>query len=297
MTTPIATFQDILDAMAHDPSLEAAMRQHVLDQEFRQLPAIVRELQQNVADLQQAIAQLTQVVQDYITTTDARLSRIESDITELKAGHAELKEEQSRMRGDITELKEEQTRMQDDITELKEGQARMQGDITELKEGQTRMQDDITELKRRQVRMQGTLARLDGADYERKAARRASRLTRRHLGMTDPRVIYAVTIPDQNHIPNILDQAVDANRISEEQSDYMENADIILVDNDNSRYAVAEASITLDAEDVRRAHIRAAILAAASAVPVAAVVIGAYPLDACRQAAAEYNVTVITLPE
>ena len=173
----------------------------------------------------------------------------------------------------------------------------MQGDITELKEGQTRMQGDITDLNRRQVRMQGTLARLDGADYERKAARRASRLTRRHLGMTDPRVIYAVTIPDQNHIPNILDQAVDANRISEEQSDYMENADIILVDNDNSRYAVAEASITLDAEDVRRAHIRAAILAAASAVPVAAVVIGAYPLDACRQAAAEYNVTVITLPE
>jgi len=37
--TPIGTFEDILAAMENNPSLQAAMRQHVLDQEFLQLPA------------------------------------------------------------------------------------------------------------------------------------------------------------------------------------------------------------------------------------------------------------------
>ena len=68
--TPIAAFEDILAAMEHNPSLQAAMRQHILDQEFHQLPAIARELQPTVA-------QLTQPVRDYIAATDARLSRLE----------------------------------------------------------------------------------------------------------------------------------------------------------------------------------------------------------------------------
>ena len=71
--TPIATFEDILAAMENNPQLQAAMRQHVLDQEFLQLPAIVRELQQTVA-------QLAQLVHDYIAATDARLERLEQDV-------------------------------------------------------------------------------------------------------------------------------------------------------------------------------------------------------------------------
>ena len=63
MTTPIETFEDILAAMENNPRLQAAMRQHILDQEFLQLPTIVRELQQ-------AVAQLSQLVGDYITATD-----------------------------------------------------------------------------------------------------------------------------------------------------------------------------------------------------------------------------------
>ena len=38
MTTPIATFEDILAALENNPRLQAALRQHVLDQEFLQLP-------------------------------------------------------------------------------------------------------------------------------------------------------------------------------------------------------------------------------------------------------------------
>ena len=88
--TPIETFEDILAAMENNPRLLAAMRQHILDQEFLQLPAIVRELQQ-------AVAQLTQLVHDYIAATDARLERIEGDV-------AEIKDQQTTMSGQITSM-------------------------------------------------------------------------------------------------------------------------------------------------------------------------------------------------
>ena len=90
--TPIATFEDILAAMENNPSLRAAMRQHVLDQEFLQLPAIVRELQQ-------AVARLTQLVEDYITTTNARLDRLEQDMAQVKTDVATLKTDVGDLKG------------------------------------------------------------------------------------------------------------------------------------------------------------------------------------------------------
>ena len=104
MTTPIETFEDILAAMENNPRLQAAMRQHVLDQEFLQLPAIVRELQQ-------AVAQLTQLVHDYITATDARLGQIEADV-------AEIKEQQTTMSGEITTMSGQIATMSSDINTM-----------------------------------------------------------------------------------------------------------------------------------------------------------------------------------
>ncbi len=90
--TPIATFEDILAAMENNPSLQAAMRQHVLDQEFLQLPAIVRELQQTVAEL-------AQLVRDYIATTNARLERLEQDVANLKTDMTQVKTDVAELKG------------------------------------------------------------------------------------------------------------------------------------------------------------------------------------------------------
>ena len=234
MATPIHTFQDILDAMSANPELAVAMRQHILGEEFLQLPAIVRELQQ-------AVAQLTQTVQDYIATNDARMARMEDRISH--------------------------------------------------------MEDRMGRMEDQQTQMTGTLNRLNGSDYERKVARRASRLARRHLAMTDPQTVYAITLPDQNHIPNILDQATAAQRISAAQCDDLEETDIILAAPDHSGYALAEVSITLDGSDVERAHRRASILAAATGRRVQTAIIGVYALAACQPAADEHDVTIIILPE
>ena len=220
MTTPthIETFEDILAAMENNPRLQAAMRQHVLDQEFLQLPAIVRELQQ-------AIAQLTQLVHDYIAATDARLEQIDARLD----------------------------------------------------------------------RLEGNMNRLIGTDYELKAARRASRRANRYLGMGDMRVIYAVTMPDNNQFPEILDNAIRAGRMDESEADDLEEVDIVM--RGPGGYVVAEVSVTLDETDVQRARERAGLLSKAITEPVRAIVIGARALDVAYQLAATHNVAIMILPE
>ncbi len=249
--TPIETFEDILAAMENNPRLQAAMRQHVLDQEFLQLPAIVRELQQ-------AIAQLTQLVHDYIAATDARLEQIEARLDRLEAG-------QARLESDVTELKR---------PGWKAGQAQMAAS---------------------QARMEGNMNRLIGSDYERKAARRASRLAKRYLGMEDMRVIYAITMPDSNQFPAILNNAVRAGRMDASEADELEEVDIVM--RGPREYAVAEVSITVDESDVQRARERAGLLSKAVTEPVRGIVIGVHTLDSASQLAATNHVAVMILPE
>ena len=112
--TPIETFEDILAAMEKNPRLQAAMRQHVLDQEFLQLPAIVRELQQ-------AVAQLTQLVREYIAATDARLEQIEARLERIEDDVAELKTGQARLEGRFDHLEGRFDRMEGRFDRL-EGQ-------------------------------------------------------------------------------------------------------------------------------------------------------------------------------
>ena len=99
--TPITTFGDILNAMAQNPELKEQMRQHLQDEELRNLP-------QTVARLAETVAELTVTVR-----------RIETDVSEIKAG-------QARHDADIAELKAGQARHDADIAELKDGQARIE---------------------------------------------------------------------------------------------------------------------------------------------------------------------------
>ena len=251
--TPIETFEDILAAMENNPRLQAAMRQHVLDQEFLQLPAIVRELQR-------AVAQLTQLVHEYIAATDARLEQIEARLDRLEAGQERLEA----------------------------GQAQLEASQEGLKAGQA-------QLGAGQARLEGNVNRLIGSDYERKAARRASRLANRYLGMQDMQVIYAVTIPDNNRLPAILDNAIRAGLMDASEADELEEVDIVM--RGPNEYAVAEVSVTLDENDVRRAQERAGLLSKATTEPVRAVVIGAHTLDSASQLAAANHVAIMILPE
>ena len=62
--TPIATFEDILNAMEQNPQLLAAMRAHVLAQELLTLPARFVELQEQVNRLQETVDRLVRDMAD-----------------------------------------------------------------------------------------------------------------------------------------------------------------------------------------------------------------------------------------
>ena len=287
MTMPIVTFGDILTAMEDDPSLREAMRQHILDQEFLLLPVMMRELKQ-------VVAQLAQTVQDYMATTNARLERLEAGQTELKTGQTRLEEKVERLEVGQTRLEEKVERLEAGQTELKTGQTRLEEKVERLEAGQTELKTGQTRLEVGQARLEGNVNRLIGSDYERKAARRASRLVQRHLGVSSVGVIYAITTPDDNRLSELLDQAINTGSVTTDEADEIENTDLVL--NGPDFYIVAEVSVTLDNEDIRRAQKRASLLAQATAEPVKAAAICAHALDTAIASAAEHDVTIIILP-
>ena len=241
---------------------------------MEQRPELLEAMRQHIIDqelmqIPAAVRELAQTLREFIASTNARFQRIESDISDLKANQA---------------------RMQADITQMQADIAQMQADIARMDATISRIETDISSMK-------GTLGRLLGNEYERKATQRAIRLAIRRLGMTNPVVIHASAIPHKTGIYQMADQAILAGRITADQSDDLDEADIIIHDQDADTYALAEISITLDADDAARARRRADILSGVTQTPVNAALIGAQALDQCRAAAQQTAVTIILLPE
>ena len=282
--TPIHTFADILAAMERNPELRTAMRQHILDLEFQQLPAEMQELRQIVAELQQTL-------HEFIAAANARFDRIEanqaelrSDVAELKAGQDELRAGQDELRAGQDELRAGQAEHAARLERLEAGQDELRSDVAELKAGQD-------ELRAGQRSMQGTLSRLDGRDYERKATRWSIRLAMRVLGAPAPQVIWSETNQDNTELSYLLNDAVNAGRITHNEASMIENADLVLSDGAGG-YCLAEVSITLDDSDITRARRRADLLAQATGAPAQPFVIGTQILDTSRDLAAAQQVTV-----
>ena len=273
MTTPIVTFGDILTAMESDPKLREAMRQHVLDQEFLQLPVMMRELKE-------VVAQLAQTVQDHMATTNTRLEQLEAGQATTNTRLEQLEAGQARLEGSVNRLEGNMNRLEGTVN-------RLEGTVNRLEGNVNRLEGNVN-------RLEGNVNRLIGSDYERKAARRASRLARRHLGVNTMRVIYAITTPDDNQLSELLDGAVDTGDITTDEADEIENTDLVL--NGSGLYVVAEVSVTLDNEDIRRAQKRASLLAQATTEPVKAAAICAHALDTAIKSAAEHDVTIMILP-
>ena len=254
--TSIYTFADILAAMEHNPELRSAMRQHILDLEFQQLPAEMQELRKVVAELRQTL-------HDFIAAANVRFDRLEAGQAELRAGQ----------------------------DELREGQAQHTTRLERLEAGQAELRSDVEELKAGQRSMQGNIARMIGKEYERTVTRQAIALAGDFLGAPDPQIIWAQTNQDNTELYRLLRAAVKAGRISANESSMIRGADLVLSDGAGG-YCLAEVSITLDDSDITRARRRADLLAQAVAAPAQAFVIGTQILDTSRDLAAAQQVTV-----
>ncbi len=300
MATPIQSFQDILDVLEQNPEYREAMRRHILDEEFRRLPADNRELRESIASL-------AQTVREFVAATDARLGRLEEGQAELKADVTELKADVTELKADVTELKADVTELKADVTELKADVTELKADVTELKADVTELKADVTELKAGQIRLEEGQARLEGrigdvagTAYERRIVKRSRSIVGRYLGIKRAKILRSINVTDHEALDGFMETATETGAVTDEQGYELDLADIIIAGSGapgGTNYAVIEVSETIDDNDVDRAHERAAILAKAVSQPVTAAVIGKSVSDANRQRAAQSSVTVIIIAE
>ena len=149
------------------------------------------------------------------------------------------------------------------LERLEEGQARLESDFAGLKEGQARLEEGQAKLESTQTRMSGQLGILVGSNFERRASRLVPRHVRRILGHSRTEVVYSFEDNNTGDFKGLLDSAVEAGAITEDEADELRLADLVLAGQDQQgqrTYVVLEVSVTTQQQDADRSLERAGIL-------------------------------------
>ena len=274
----VRIFTDILNALSQYPAIAEAVRQHVLSDEIRHLPA--------------AFVQLAATVERYMEQTNRILAELQSgqarhdaDIADLKDGQARLEAGQAKLEAGQERLEAGQAKLKAGQEQLENGQAQLQWEVKSVADGQKRLQDGINGLS--------------GSEYERRIARSLRRNSHRHFQINDGQLVHSITIPNNNYIPDLLDKATSQGIIGKDDADNAERIDIVIQGDGSDRrpaYAAIEASVTIEAHDITRARERADIISKAAGAPAKAAVCGArIDAETCALAG-QYGVTVVILP-
>ena len=279
--TTIETFEDILAAMDRDPKLHEALRQRILDEEFRRLPAIVRELQE-------AVAQLARTLQDFMQATNERLARLEAGQAKLEAGQEELRAGQAKLEAGQEELRGGQAKLEAGQAKLETGQEELRADQSDLRAGfgrmekrQDTMEEDIRVLKTDMAEVRGQLVPL--------AARR---MVGRIADVTQSRRPRWL---DNTDIIDISDDA-DTTDVPPNELESFRAIDLALraVDKNSAgkqqQYVIIECSGTITRNDIARIARNAEYMTRFTGLPTKAVVIGYTLPDVVAEAARERSV-------
>ena len=301
MTTPINSFQDILDALERDPALRDALRRHILTEDILALPAQLKALTDAVealviefkwlrADHEELKAEVGELRAGQ-EELRAGQQELKAEVGELRAGQQELKAEvgelragQEELKAEVGELRAGQEELKAEVGELRAGQQELKAEVGELRTGQDQLRTDVADLRAGQQelrttvgRMGGDVSRLLGINYEGKATTFAPRMARRILGLTNPTVVamgwannMALPLPE-------ADQAAERGDITWDEADDIVRADVIVSATSQEGtpvYVLAEISITVQEKDRDRARRRAALLEKATGVTTIPAVIG-----------------------
>ena len=259
--TPVDTVADILRAMARDPAVAEAVRQHVLDEELRRLPA--------------AFAQLAAKVEQHIEES----SRTH---TELRAGQARLETGQSRLEAGQDELRAGQARHDADIAELRTGQE-------ELRAGQARLEAGQDELRAGQARHDANIAVLLAKTTAIDARRMMSRFCnlinlRRPRWLDDPDIYELIENADEDVLADIPANEL----LSCHEADLVLSA--ISKTDGSQQYVIIECSAGITRRDIQRIRRNADHFARITGCVTHAAAVGRLPPPAILDSARELNV-------
>ncbi len=297
--TTINTFQDILDAMEQNPVLRDAIRRHILTEELLQLPAQVLEIRTDVGALKTSVSNLETDVgalKTSVATLETDVSALKTSVATLETDVGALKTDVGALKISVTTLEIDVGALKTDVGALKTSVTTLETDVAQLKDGQARLETDFSEMKVEMARIGGHVSRLAGADYESAAAVKAQRAVRSSMGITGARLLTHANPRNNTELNDLMAEATQVGRITDEQADDLGEADIVLTGNDqsgNSVYVVAEVSITVQEDDVARAGRRAEVLQKASGRETIPATIGADITEEAARAATERIVAFI----
>jgi len=239
----VRDFQSLVRLLERQPAWRDALRATLLGAEFTELPNLVQELvrAQRVTNRQiRALAKAQAAVGE-------RLEGVEQTLARLAAAQARTEERVGR-------LEERTDRLQEAVTRLAEAQARTEQTVRSLVETVDALGREV--------------GRLKGDSLERAYRDRAASFFQD--------ILRRIRLVDHQQLGLLLDDAVDAGRISREERADALRADVVVsgVWDGQEVYLLAEVSATVTAHDVDRARRRSAILEKATGRPVLAAVAG-----------------------
>ncbi len=236
MPFTVKDFQSLLRLLERQPAWKDALRATLLGEEFLELPAIVRDLLR----AQRATNRQIRALAKAQARTEERLARVEEAV-------ARLAEAQVRTEERVGRLEERVDRLEEAMARLAEAQARTEETVRVLVVTVDGLRKDVEGLKR-------DVGRLKGDNLERYYRERSPSCFQR--------ILRRIRVIDAQRLGLLLDDAVEAGRITpEERADALE-ADVVVVGQHDGEevYLVVEVSATVTAWDVERAKRRAAVL-------------------------------------
>ena len=256
--TTINNIQDLIQLLRDQPQWADELRGILFSDEIKDLPAAVRDLAQAVRDSAEHIGQRLAALESLTEQLPDRTQAVETKVDGLQTQVNTL---ETKVDGLDTKVDALDTKVE-------------------------RLQNQVNVLGTKTDTLTGQMNHLRGAEYERRAENRALHRTQTQMGFLQPRTIMG----PRSGLQPVFSSALARARASAareqpeltEQNNFL-NADIIIADMGDPEtrerrsppvaYALFEASITADSDDVQRAAARARTLAQTMGVPATAAVI------------------------
>lgn len=279
--TPIATFEDILQAMDSDAGLRNAMRGYILDEEVRALPGIVAQLIDTLGELTAGVSKTNSLLETALQQIAKRLELLETALMQIVQRIEQL---------EVLLLR------------LTQRDEQLEAALLEFTQQVSRLMEIIAGQTRQLVRLESSLARFDRHHFQGRAAQQAVRIAYRLLQLRRPILLYASDgQTDPQYLNDILYSAVDADRITPDEYDAICAAAVIVVEPDHyagRAYVLGEIALAVSADDISHAAQRAQLLGKAANAAVHPIVISAQePDDDTKAQADREGVRLFVIPQ
>ena len=302
----INTFNDILNALEHDPELLNSLRGYILGDDLLQLPALVRQHQEQIVALIEKQAELAEELVRTQVTLMAAIQELSDRMAQMQAAFnaaiqelsdrmaqmqaafnaaiQELSDRMAQMQAAFTaaieELAQRQDRMEQRQGDMEERQERMEQRQERMEERQERMEERQERMEQRQERMERDISDIKGHLVPLVITKRIMpgiamlTNTRSNLWL-DPERIIAIA---ENAVD---DPGIPTDHISDGEIYSFYNMDLVMRARDKARpgpdnqvYVVIECSHTVYRDDLNRVRRNADYMTLFTGKPTIAVAAG-----------------------